>query len=150
MLRTVARLLAPVVLATLALGAARADAAGDANAAGFVSRTNAARQAKGLRPFVVASDLAAVARRHSARMSSQQNLHHNPRLGSEVSGWQVVGENVGTGGTGESIHTAFMNSPAHRANILAADYVEIGVGTVTDGKGRIWVTEVFRVPLRAP
>ena len=128
MLRKVAGLLvAPVVLATLVLGAARAGAAGDANAAGFVSRTNAARQAAGLRAYVVAEDLAAVARRHSARMASQQSLYHNPRLGSEVSGWQVVGENVGTGGTVDSIHTAFMNSPAHRANILAKDYLEIGV-----------------------
>lgn len=151
MLRRVAGLLVlPVVLAALALGAVSANAAGDPDAAGFVSRANAARQARGLRPYAVAADLAAVARRHSARMAAQQSLHHNPRLGSEVSGWRVVGENVGTGASVDSIHTAFMNSPTHRANIVATDYLQIGVGTVTDPDGQIWVTQVFRLPSAAP
>jgi hypothetical protein len=150
-LRTIAALvLAPVAAATLALGATHAAAADDPNAASFVAKANAARQAHGLAPYVVAADLAAVARRHSAEMAAKQSLYHNPNLGSEVTGWQVVGENVGDGGTVDSIQNAFMNSPAHRANILAKDYTQVGIGTVTDSRGVIWVTEVFRLPYRAP
>jgi uncharacterized protein YkwD len=151
---TVLRKIAALVVTTGALAGlaftATVSSATDSNAAAFVTKTNAARRANGLPAYALASDLAAVARRHSQEMAAKQSLYHNPNLGSDVSGWQVVGENVGTGGTVDSIQTAFMNSPAHRANILAHDYTQIGIGTVTDANGRIWVTEVFRLPYRAP
>jgi hypothetical protein len=143
------KLAALVIAPALLLGAAgltRAAAAGDTNAASFVGKANSERQARGLRAYVVKSDLAAVATRHSQRMAEQGRLYHNPNLGSDVSGWQIVGENVGNGGSVESIHQAFMDSRYHRENILATDYTEIGVGTVTDEQGVIWVTQVFRKP----
>jgi len=121
-----------------------ANAAGEASS--FVAKANAERQARGLRTYAVRSDLNAVALRHSQRMASRNALYHNPNLGSEVSGWQIVGENVGTGGSVESIHQAFMDSPSHRENILSREYTEIGVGTVTDSRGVLWVTQVFRLP----
>ena len=148
MLRKLAALvLAPALLLGV-LGTTGATAADD-EAAAFVARANAARQAGGLRAYVVRSDLAAVAAKHSARMAEKNSLYHNPNLGSEVDGWQIVGENVGTGGTVDAIHQAFMDSQKHRANILAADYTEIGVATVTDERGVLWVTQVFRLPYRA-
>ena len=151
MLRKLAALLiAPAVLAGVALGATAADAAGDANAASFVSRANSERTSRGLRAYVVTSDLVAVAARHSARMASKNSLYHNPALASEVTGWRIVGENVGMGGSVDSIHEAFMDSPDHRANVLSTDYTEIGVGTVTDSRGVLWVTQVFRLPSQAP
>jgi hypothetical protein len=151
MLRKIAAvLLGPALLAGLAIGATRATATGDADAASFVSKTNAERTSRGLRAYTVASDLTAVAKRHSEDMAAKQSLYHNPNLGTEVSNWQVVGENVGDGGSVDAIHTAFMNSPEHRANILATDFTQIGIGTVTDAKGVIWVTEVFRLPASAP
>jgi hypothetical protein len=143
-------LLAPV--AALAVGAAPASATPSASAgsdgAAFVARTNDARRAHGLRPYAVAADLTAVAYRHSAEMAAQQRLYHNPRLASQVSNWQAVGENVGMGGSVDSIQGAFLRSPEHRANILANDFTEVGIATVTDSRGAIWVTEVFRNPLR--
>jgi hypothetical protein len=111
----------------------------------FVAQLNQARQAAGLPTVRVAGDLTAVARRHSERMAGQSNLHHNPNLGSDVSGWQKVGENVGRGPSVGAIHTAFMDSPGHRANILGGDWVEVGVGVVVRD-GQLWVTEVFRLP----
>lgn len=144
-----ALLLTPAVLAVVAFWGSAATAAGS-DASSFVAKANAERSSRGLRPYTVASDLAAVARRHSERMAAKQSLYHNPNLGSEVSGWQVVGENVGSGGSVDSIHQALMDSPAHRANILAKDYTQIGVGTVTDANGVIWVTQVFRLPTAAP
>jgi len=150
-IRRLAVLLTTATLASgLAVAAHAGTTAGDANAASFVSKTNAERTSRGLRAYAVASDLAAVARRHSEEMAAKQSLYHNPNLGSDVSGWQAVGENVGDGGTVDSIHTAFMNSPEHRKNILDTDFTQIGIGTVTDANGVIWVTEVFRKPSSAP
>jgi hypothetical protein len=146
--KVAALLLAPLVVAGVAFWGSAASAA-DAHAGSFVSKANAERTSRGLRAYTVASDLSVVARRHAERMAAKHSLYHNPNLGSEVSGWQVVGENVGMGGDVQSIHQAFMDSPEHRANILARDYTEIGVGTVVDADGVLWVTQVFRLPMKA-
>ena len=111
----------------------------------FVSHINAERAAQGRSAVKVASDLTSVARRHSERMANSNNLHHNPNLGGDVSGWQKVGENVGRGPSVDAIHQGFMNSPSHKANILDSEWVEVGVGVVVRD-GQLWVTEVFRLP----
>ncbi|HET6816595.1 MAG TPA: CAP domain-containing protein [Mycobacteriales bacterium] len=113
----------------------------------FVADMNAARQANGLAPYSVAYDLTTIARNHSAQMASSQTLYHNPSLTTQVQNWQAVGENVGEGPTVSDIHTAFMNSPEHRANILDHDFTQVGVGVVVDKNGIIWVTEDFRQPM---
>src|SRR5438309_11441109 len=113
----------------------------------FVAKMTAARQSAGLRPYSVASDLTSIARQHSAAMASQQSLYHNPNLTSQVQNWRAVGENVGEGPTVSDIHTAFMNSPEHRANILDHDFTQVGVGVAVDKNGIIWVTEDFRQPM---
>ena len=125
--------------------AAYADSAGIE--AQFIADMNAARQANGLQPYTVMSDLTAVARRHSADMAAKHSLYHNPSLTSDVSSWQAVGENVGEGPTERDIQTAFMQSPEHRANILDHDFTQVGVGVSVDGDGTIWVTEDFRQPM---
>ena len=112
----------------------------------FVAKMNAAREAAGLRPYSVASDLTSVARAHSAQMSSKQSLYHNPNLTTDVHNWQAVGENVGEGPTVSDIHNAFMHSPEHKANILDHDFTQVGVGVSVDKNGIIWVTEDFRQP----
>jgi hypothetical protein len=136
-----------VVLALLAtLLPTPTPALADGGAEGrFVAQLNQARQSAGLPALPVAGDLTAVARRHSERMASQGNLHHNPNLGSDVSGWQKVGENVGHGPSVDAIHRALMDSPGHRANILGGDWTEVGVGVVARD-GALWVTQVFRLP----
>jgi hypothetical protein len=146
--RIVALLPVTMVLAGVAFWGSAATAA-ETQAAAFVRKANAERTSRGLPAYTVASDLATVARRHSERMAAKHTLYHNPNLGSEVSGWQVVGENVGMGGDVDSIHQAFMDSPEHRANILARDYTQIGIGTVVDADGVLWVTQVFRLPMKA-
>ena len=138
-----------VVLVLALLGAlvpgvqsAHADAGAESQ---FVSLVNQERAAQGLPAVEVASDLTAVARRHSQRMADDDNLHHNPNLGSDVSGWQKVGENVGRGPSAGAIHQGFMNSPSHRDNILDPDWTQVGIGVVVQD-GQMWVTEVFRLP----
>lgn len=148
--RTAARRLSVVVAALLTLlGTVLQPAAADAGLeSGFVQRINAERASNGLPELRLAGDLVTVARRHSQRMADSNDLHHNPNLGSEVSGWQLVGENVGKGPSVDSLHSAFMASPGHRANILHTAWLEVGVGVVVDGD-RIWVTQVFRQPKQA-
>jgi uncharacterized protein YkwD len=113
----------------------------------FVAGINAARAAAGMAPYSVAGDLISVARSHSSAMASSQSLYHNPSLTTQVTNWQVVGENVGEGPSVNDLRLAFMNSPEHRANILDRDYTQVGVGVVVDSHGTIWVTEDFRQPM---
>lgn len=113
----------------------------------FIAKVNAARAANGQQPYVVESDLTSIAREHSANMARQQSLYHNPSLTTQVPNWQAVGENVGEGPTVDDIHTAFMNSPEHRDNILDHDFTQIGVGVSVDSNGIVWVTEDFREPM---
>jgi uncharacterized protein YkwD len=125
-------------LLTVTTTAASADAGVEAE---FVQLTNNAR---GGRNLTVDSQLTAVARRWSAKMAADNRLAHNPNLAKEVThDWAKLGENVGTGDNAPQIHDAFMNSPAHRANILDSDFTHVGIGVVRGGDGRIWVTEVF-------
>jgi len=113
----------------------------------FVSKLNRERSARSIHRLAVRSDLVAVARAQASRMASRRSLYHNPNLTRDVRNWRWVGENVGYGPSAGSIHTAFMNSPAHKANIVDRDYTEVGIGVVVRN-GRVWVAEVFRKPLR--
>lgn len=145
MLRRFSVLLA--MLLSVLVVAAPAEASADSE---FVSRINGARSSRGLRAYAVRSDLSAVARRHAARMAAQRRMYHNPSLGSEVSGWSAIAENVGRGPDVSSIHNAFMSSASHRANILSTSFTEVGVGTARASNGELFVSEVFRRPSGAP
>jgi len=137
-----------LVAAVLVSGAATARPAGASTVEDtFTNKLNHARTANGLPRLTTRSSLVTVARRQAARMADQSKLFHNPNLTSDVSSWRWVGENVGYGPDAATVHVAFMNSPAHKANILDRDYTEVGIGTVTRG-GRVWVAEVFRQPVR--
>jgi len=62
--------------------------------------------------------------------------------------WARVGENLAQGSnTPEEVVQRWMDSEGHRANILQADFTEIGLA-VTDG-GPLWA-QVFARPLGAP
>ncbi|HEX7354565.1 MAG TPA: CAP domain-containing protein [Mycobacteriales bacterium] len=147
--------LALVTAATLLAGgavvgmapAAHADASDNA---GFLAHLNGLRAAHGLPALSVASDLAAIATAHSAAMMVRQTIFHNASLTSEVSNWQVLGENVGMGGSVSAIDTAFDNSPEHYANEISSAYTQVGIGTARDTRGYLYVTLDFRKPASAP
>ena len=139
-----AGVLAAVVATGLPLLAATtAEASGGAGE--FVSLTNSARSGHGVSRLAVSGDLASIAQRQAQRMADKGELYHNPKLASEVHGWQKIGENVGYGPDAAAIHNAFMHSSGHRANILDGAYTQIGVGVVVK-HGVVWVSEVFRQP----
>lgn len=137
------------LLALITVGFALAQPAHASNVAdssAFVAYANDARGSAGLAPYATAGDLADVALAQAQRMAARGGIYHNPNLGSDVSGWQLVGENVGVGGDPQSLHDAFMRSPGHRANIMSAELTQIGVGAVIGDDGRMYVAQVFRLP----
>jgi len=141
-----AALAAGAALAASGLIAMSAGAASASDSAMF-SSVNASRAAHGLHAYTWNSHLASVAAGQAHRMADQHKLYHNPNLTSEVGNFRWVGENVGYGPTSDAIETAFMNSAPHRANILDGDYTEIGIASVMDDNGRLWVAQVFRQPI---
>ena len=108
----------------------------------LVSKINSSRSSAGLAPLETYWDLTDDARAHSSRMMDKGSIYHNPALGSVTGVWQKLGENVGMGVDLAGMHTAFMNSSGHRANILG-DYNYVGVGVKTDSAGVHWVTVIF-------
>jgi len=63
-----------------------------------------------------------------------------------------AGENLAVNfSESQDIHTAWMNSPSHRANILDSRYTEIGIATATGiykGQETIFVVEFFGKPAK--
>jgi cysteine-rich secretory family protein len=130
-----------LVLGGIIFTPARAFASSDESR--FTSLLNHERTSRGGHALVTKSDLVAIARRHSQDMANRGSIYHNQDLPNEVGGnWRILGENVGRGGSVDSIHKAFMNSAPHRHNILDSRFNQIGVGTVVKN-GYIYVTEVF-------
>ena len=117
----------------------------------FVEKINEERTAVGLAPLSVDIQLVRVARTWSATMSERAVMFHNPNLGGQVLGdWTRLGENVGHDTYPEAtpeqhverLHTAFMASPGHKANVLG-DFSTVGVGVVLTTDGQMWVTVNF-------
>jgi hypothetical protein len=111
-----------------------------------VSFINAKRSSAGLAPVSSSGALASLAQSHSQEMANAGRLFHTGNLAASVSsvlsGWQGVGENVGVGASVDAVNAMFMESSAHRANILG-NYNLAGVGVVQGGDGRYWVTQTF-------
>ena len=147
----IVRRLAPLLLFSLLFASGTTAGAQAADSEdGFAVLVAQARSSAGLPELTPAADLQEVARRHAQRMVERGTPFHNPDLGSEVTGWSVVAENVGYGPDVETIHGMFMESSEHRRIILMPEVTEIGVGVVRSEDGQLWVVEVFRRPAAAP
>jgi hypothetical protein len=142
--RKIAIVLVALLVMTVGLALpAQAGAEGD-----LLSKINASRAAAGLAPVTMHSDLVPDARNHSAEMMAAGRIYHTSNLGGVASGWEALAENVGAGPSVSSLHTAFMNSAGHRANILG-DYNYVGVGVASEGD-MLWVTVIFMRKGSAP
>ncbi len=111
----------------------------------LLALVNVERAKEGLGALTERIDMRTVAREHSAVMASQWRLHHNPSFSTQITGWQLLSENVGYGPSVESIHRALMDSEGHRDNILDDRVSEVGIGVVVKDS-RVWVTQNFRRP----
>lgn len=65
--------------------------------------------------------------------------------------YEYAGENLAVNFTdSKDVTTAWMNSPTHRANIIKANYTQIGTGVSTgqyEGKEAVFVAQVYGKPL---
>jgi uncharacterized protein YkwD len=111
----------------------------------LIDRTNAARAQSGLPTLVWDSRVHPITRNWSERMASAGAISHNPWFGAEMTAagidWRTAGENVGRGSTAV-VFQMWMDSPAHRANILSGSYSAFAVGCIVGG-GQVWVTQNF-------
>jgi uncharacterized protein YkwD len=142
-------LLGVVVLALLAVSLD----AGSAHAGGscywyskkdrqLAKKTNATRANAGVRKLSLDPHLSRVAKRQARTMARKWTLYHTPSLGSLVTRWRSLGENVGYASTVKAVHRAYMGSAVHKANILKSTYRHMGVGVKKKG-GYVWTAVVF-------
>ena len=125
----------------------------------LLALVNRDRQAAGLPGLLWDDRVAAVARGHSEEMRRTRVVAHiSPTTGSPADRVRaakiktaVVLENVARAyGVGEA-HSALMNSPGHRTNIMSTSATHIGIGIVfgdeVSGRREIFIAQVFtRVP----
>lgn len=110
----------------------------------MLSLVNRSRQAHGMSTLRLNARVSRYAWHHSQRMARRDTVYHSTDV------WPVVrplgattwGENVGMSGSLKVLERAFMASPTHRANNLAARFHKIGIGVVR-AHGAFWVTLDF-------
>lgn len=147
------RAAAVVVLLALCLTGWSTPAAADpvADEQAFVSHINGLRAANGLPALQVDVELTTIARRFAAEMAAAGRIWHNPAFSASVTqNWRKVGENVGVGPTVDSLHQAFVDSPAHLENLVDGEFTRVGVGVVHGGDGRIYTAHQFMQLFPAP
>jgi uncharacterized protein YkwD len=108
---------------------------------GFV---NGYRVDHGLRPLRENEALSRKAQWHSIRMARRGTLFHTKDLERKLSTWdpRIWGENVGAGDSIWHVYLKWVNSYAHRANLLRKGYTHAGVGVVR-ARGLYWITMIF-------
>ena len=139
----VRRILISWLLVTVAgvgfAGIAGASASDESSTASLI---NAERTSRGMNALEIYWDLTDDARAWTAVMIADGSISHNPNLAGVTSGWSSLGENVGVGPNVDRLHTAFMASAGHKANILG-DFNYIGVGADRAPDGNLYITVVF-------
>ena len=112
---------------------------------------NAERTSRGLRALEIHKGLVELARLKSQDMITNNYFsHHSPTYGSpfDMMGragirYRLAGENLAGSSTVERAHTALMNSPGHRANILNPNFTHIGIGIIDGGAYGKMFTQMF-------
>lgn len=124
--------------------------------------TNAERMKYNLQPLAYDIGLADLSRAHSRNMLNLGFFAHKDQLGDMVSERKnkyypqlvvsSIGENLARFYNTKKFFSpaeivdGWMNSPAHRDNILNADYTHLGVGVVLSGETML-ATQSFATPL---
>ena len=143
---TTAALFAGFAPVTTATAQTSGDACWDVKGSerGFAKRINNVRGLAKRGSLRLDPELSRAARLHTREMVKQDKLYHTPsdKLSKRVTNWTILGENVGVGGDVDSLHAAFMASPAHADNVLYDSFRHMGVGVIKDGD-KMWVTIIF-------
>lgn len=116
---------------------------------------NHERAIRGLPRLTMNMQMLRLAREHSDWMAAHSDsgggcggstLRHRKPLSSGVTErWSTLRENVGCNAPANTdrLHTSLMNSAGHRANILATNVNQVGIGVSRDNKGQLWATQIF-------
>lgn len=121
---------------------------------GVLDRTNAERKKLGLAALKAVPALFEAARKHSTNMAARGVLAHeldgeSPARRVEGQGYKfrALGENCAMGQrTAAEAVESWMQSPLHKANMLNAEYTDIGIGLAQDKQGQHYWTQVFARP----
>jgi uncharacterized protein YkwD len=113
---------------------------------------NNERLKNGLKPVKADTEIAVVARKHSADMFKRGYFSHytpegkNPfdRMKAGGISFLTAGENLALAQTLSIAHTGLMNSPGHRANILNPSFGRLGIGILDGGIYGLMITQNFR------
>ncbi len=106
------------------------------------SALNDSRRAHNLPALGIHQQAQAKAQAWAERLARENRLYHS-RLSDGISDrWCDLGENVGYGANVQEVQDAYMNSSAHRANILGRQWNGVGVGYAKNGN-RVYTVQVF-------
>lgn len=119
-----------------------------------LERVNGVRTANDLAPLAWDEAAARAAYEHSWDMDLRQYFDHvNPdgkdpgdRLTEAGVAWTLVGENIARGHPDPAaVVQGWLESPAHRANLLTPAYTRVGIGVHTGpAEGPWWTQDLFR------
>jgi uncharacterized YkwD family protein len=117
----------------------------------MVQLVNQERTKQGLKPLIIDTELARVARIKSQDMADKNYFSHtSPTYGSPFEmmkkfgiTYSTAGENIACNQSVAKAHDALMNSPGHRKNILSPDFTHIGIGIVQGGPCGKMFTQMF-------
>ena len=119
-----------------------------------VELVNRSRARARLRPLRINAALARAAQARATHMAKNNYFSHtspdtrSPWSFVEATGYRyrLVGENIAQGqAPAARRHEMWMNSPAHRANILNPAFTETGVGIARVPEGNV-VVQLFAAP----
>lgn len=136
-----------VAMLALPLGAltpAAAHAAGS-DESRFYSLTNQLRASVGVPGLTLDAGMSNVARGWAQQMAASGGISHNPSRGDQITGWSLLGENVGMGRSVDIVHQALVNSPHHYENLVSGEFSLVGIG-VAYGSNTVYVVEDFMAP----
>lgn len=106
----------------------------------LMKKVNRARYNNGRRKLGWDKQMGYVARKHAQKMGSARAVYHDD-IGSKITRWRALGQNVGRAGGCKRLFRAFMNSSGHRANILGS-WKFVGVGVARAG-GKLYAAQIF-------
>lgn len=120
-----------------------------AEAQAVLNLVNKERAKQGLKALTLSEKLTSIANTKAKDMADKNYFsHQSPTYGSPFEmlqqfgvSYSSAGENIAAGQqTAEQVMNDWMNSSGHRANILNANYTQLGVGYVKGGSyGTEWV-----------
>ena len=107
----------------------------------LLDAANHDRVSRGLHPLRWDSALAAAAHQHALRMAQANQLSHQfpgeppvqDRARQAGARFSVIAENVAQGPSVAGLHTQWMNSAPHRANLLDPELNAVGISVVQSG-----------------